>query len=138
MNQRTLTTLLAAAALIALASGCAGRGRLLGGPGAGGVETVQVSGTGQQVLASHSGWFDLQVSGDGNAVRVPASSSVRMLRVTGANHEITVAAGASVQAVRLSGTGTTVHLPKNVHPAVLGNGEGGQILNDVEGVADGP
>jgi hypothetical protein len=130
MKQHSLTWA-TVAALVALASGCADQSPV-SLSGADDVATVKVSGAGQNLSVSHPGRFDLAVSGDGNTVQVPSGNAIRTLRVSGVNHGISVSSGASVQSIRLSGTGTSIHLPKDIHPAVSGSGVGNRILNNVE------
>ncbi len=133
MKPNRLARLILAAALV---SGCAQRS--LGTSfGADGVVTVSVSGAAQIVTISRPGSFDLDISGDGHTVRIPPGNAVRALRVSGVNHGIIVLGGTSVQTIEFSGIGTTIHLPKNVHPAASGNGAENRILSDAESVASG-
>ncbi len=99
------------------------------------VATVKISGSDQDLSVAHPGLFDLDVAGDGHILWIPSGNAIRMMRVSGVHHEIIVSTGASVQSIRLSGVGTTIHLPKNVHPAVSGDGVDGRILHDSEGMA---
>jgi len=124
--------IIVATALTFVLPGCADPSFVAGSLGLEGVEAVKISGIGQDVSVSHPGCFDLEVSGEGQTVRVPTGNAVRMLRVSGIRHEIAVSGGTSVQSVWLSGVGSTVHLPKNVHPAVSISGVDGRVLNDVE------
>jgi hypothetical protein len=88
------------------------------------VAEITVSGTKQDVAASHPTLFDLYVSGESNTVRVPAGSAVRTLWISGANHRITVLAGASVQSIRVAGMGTTIELPASLHVTIGSSSEG--------------
>lgn len=133
MNRLFLASIIAAAVL---ASGCA-KPFQAGHPAASGVATVKVSGTAQDLSIARSVPFDLDISGDGHTVRIPRGNAVRSLHVSGVNHGIIVLGGTSVQSVEFSGIGTTIHLPKNVHPAASGNGAENRILNDAESVASG-
>ncbi|WP_198324108.1 MULTISPECIES: hypothetical protein [Methylococcus] len=119
-------------ALTLVFSACAGPFFVAGSLGPDGVEAVKISGIGQNVCVSHPGRFDLEVSGEGQTVRVPKGNAVRMLRISGVRHEIAVSGGTSVQSVWLSGIGSTVHLPKNVRPTVSISGVNGRVLNDVD------
>ncbi len=120
-------SLFAIASILVLLPGCADLSLPVGTPG---IDAVKVSGVGQNVSASHPGQFDLWVSGHGNTVQVPAGCSIRRLWVSGAKQEVTVSSGSSVQSIRLSGVGSTIHLPKNVHPMVHNSGVDNRILND--------
>lgn len=128
MKPNRLARLILAAELV---SGCAQQS-LVTSSGDDGVATVSVSGSVQTVTISRPGPFDLDVSGDSHTVRVPPGNAVRTLRVSGVNHVIVVSEGASVQSIEFSGVGTTIHLPADAHPAVIGSGVEGRVLNDVE------
>ncbi|QSA97892.1 hypothetical protein [Methylococcus sp. EFPC2] len=132
MKSKRLGRAVIATVLMVCGSGCAMEPGVAVWPGYDGVATVRVSGVGQHARVAHPGLFDLDVSGAGQTVRVPAGNAIRTLRVSGANHGITVAAGASVQSIRLSGVGSTIHLPKDVHPSVSGSGIDGHIVSDAE------
>lgn len=102
------------------------------------VITVTVFGNGQKVTIARPGLYDLEVSGDGNSVRISSESSVRLMSVSGVNHQIVVSPGALVRSVRVSGVGSTIRLPNNVHPQISNSGDHNRIVVDPPKSADIP
>lgn len=132
MNLHVFIQLFIVASIVTAVPGCAADPSPVVLPGADGVATIQVSGAGQHLSISHPGPFDLDVSGNGHTLTIPAGNAIRTLRASGVHHDITIAAGATVQSIGLAGIETTIHLPKSTHPAVRGSGIGSRILNDVD------